>query len=40
MAIELVKALLTVFRYCVACENCNECPMKDMCGKTPQCWDN
>lgn len=40
MAVELVKALLTVFRYCISCDNCEECPMKDMCGKPPQSWDN
>ena len=40
MAIELVKALLTVFRYCTACEDCKKCSMREFCGKNPQCWDN
>lgn len=40
MAIELVKALLIIVRYCTACENCNECPMAEFCGKTPQDWGN
>jgi hypothetical protein len=40
MALDLVKALLTILRYCISCENCAECKMKDFCGKTPQSWDN
>lgn len=38
MALELVKALLTIVRHCTACQNCAECPMKDFCGQTPQTW--
>lgn len=40
MALELFKALLTVFRYCTTCEDCKKCPMREMCGKAPQSWDN
>lgn len=40
MSVELVKALMVIFRYCLACENCRECPMKEFCGKCPQSWDN
>lgn len=40
MAIELVKALLLIVRYCTSCENCKECPMAEFCGKTPQDWGN
>lgn len=38
MAIELVKALLTIVKYCTACENCAECQLKDYCGKTFQSY--
>ena len=40
MAIELVKALLTIMKYCCSCEDCKECKMKDFCGKCPKSWDN
>lgn len=38
MAIELVKALLTIVKYCTACENCAEYQLKDYCGKTFQSY--
>lgn len=38
MAIELVKALLTIVKYCAACENCAECQLKDYRGKTFQSY--
>lgn len=37
MAIELVKALLIIVRYCT---DYAECPMAEFCGKTPQDWGN
>ena len=40
MSTELVKALMTVFRYCVMCDDCRKCKMREFCGKNPQCWDN
>jgi len=36
MSIELVKALLTIVRHCASCENCEECPLKEFCGKSFQ----
>lgn len=36
MSVELVKALLTIARYCAHCDNCAECPLKEFCGKTFQ----
>ena len=36
MSIELVKALLAIARACAARENCEECPLKDFCGKSFQ----
>ena len=36
MSVELVKALLTIVRYCSNCGNCEECSLKDFCGKTYQ----
>lgn len=36
MSIELVKALLTIVRACASNENCEECPLKEFCGKTFQ----
>ncbi len=33
MSIELVKALLVIIRHCASCE---ECPLKEFCGKSFQ----
>ena len=38
MSIELVKALLTIVRYCASTENCATCPLKEFCGKTFQTY--
>lgn len=37
MSVELVKALLTIVRYCASTDNCGECPLKEFCGKSFQC---
>ena len=34
MSVELVKALLTIVRYCTSCKNCEECPLKEFCGQS------
>ena len=36
MSIELVKALLVIVRYCASNGNCEECPLKEFCGKSFQ----
>ena len=36
MSMELVKALLVIVRACAARENCEECPLKELCGKSFQ----
>ena len=36
MSIELVKALLTIVRYCASCEDCKKCPLKEFYGKSFQ----
>ena len=36
MSTELVKALLAIVRAYAARENCEECPLKDFCGKSFQ----
>lgn len=36
MNIELVKALLVIVRACATRDNCEECPLKEFCGKTFQ----
>ena len=36
MSIELVKALLTIIRYCASCGNCEECSLREFCGKSFQ----
>lgn len=36
MSIELVKALLTIVRYCASCDNCKQCPLREFCGKSFQ----
>ena len=36
MSNELVKALLLIVRYCATCGNCEECCLKEYCGKSFQ----
>ena len=36
MSVELVKALLTIVRYCEHCQNCDNCLLSEFCGKTFQ----
>ena len=36
MSVELVKALLTIVRYCASCEDCKKCPLKEFCDKSFQ----
>ena len=36
MSIELVKALLEIVRACATQVNCEECPLKEFCGKSFQ----
>ena len=36
MSIELVKALLVIIRACAMQNNCEECPLKEFCGKAFQ----
>lgn len=36
MSVELVKALLVIVRACAGRDNCEECPLKDFCGKSFQ----
>lgn len=38
MSLELVKALLTIAKYCVSHENCKTCVLRNMCGKQPLNW--
>ena len=35
---ELLKALMVLSNFCKDQENCNECPLKSMCGKFIQDW--
>ena len=36
MDLELVKALMVLVRHCTACGNCEDCKLKEFCGKTFQ----
>lgn len=38
MSCELITSLLKIFNFCMNCENCKTCPMKDICGKCPSDW--
>lgn len=33
--VELVKALLILAKYCVSCDNCADCQLREFCGKLP-----
>lgn len=38
MALELVKALLTIVKVCIDNSDCNDCLIKEFCGKIPSEW--
>ena len=38
MSLELVKALLIIARACVANTSCDQCVLKEFCGKIPSEW--
>ena len=38
MSIELVKALLIIARVCFASTDCENCALKEFCGKIPSEW--
>lgn len=38
MSVELVKALLTIVKFCVNNDNCKTCALKEFCGKIPTEW--
>lgn len=35
MPIEILKALLTIVRFCEKQTNCKECALREVCGKMP-----
>ena len=35
MTLELLKALVTIVRFCDKQANCRTCPMREVCGKMP-----
>lgn len=35
MPVEVLKALLTLMRYCLEQDKCKECPMREFCEKMP-----
>ncbi len=35
MPLEVLKALLTLIRFCLEQDSCKNCPMREMCGKMP-----
>lgn len=38
MSLELVKALLIIARVCASAVSCDECVLKEFCGKIPSEW--
>jgi hypothetical protein len=38
MSSELVKALLYIAKVCAIQSSCEDCPLKDFCGKQPSSW--
>lgn len=38
MDVDLVKALMLLFHFCLEQENCSQCPIKDFCRKMPCEW--
>lgn len=38
MTLELVKALLMIAKVCASSIGCDQCPLREFCGKTPAEW--
>ena len=38
MDLEMVKALLSIFNFCLAQGSCKECPLVTICEKMPCEW--
>ena len=38
MSIDLVKAFLLIARVCAQQASCEDCPMRELCGKQFQSW--
>ena len=38
MSTELVKALLTILKFCAEADDCARCQLKEFCGKLPSAW--
>ena len=38
MDLLLVRALLTIAKYCAQCGNCKKCLIRAFCGKQPLEW--
>lgn len=38
MTVELVKALLLLAKVCASATSCNDCTLKEFCGKLPSEW--
>lgn len=38
MSVETVKALLKLARVCSAAISCEQCVLKEFCGKAPETW--
>lgn len=36
---ELLEAISTIVNYCYDQDNCNRCPLKEICGKIPAEWE-
>ena len=36
--VDLLKALLVITNYCINQNNCNQCQLKELCGKIIQEW--
>lgn len=38
MSVELVKALLMIIKVCSSATSCDDCVLKEFCGKIPSEW--
>jgi hypothetical protein len=38
MSTELLQAVLTLYTFCLNCDNCKTCPLRNICGKQPAEW--
>ena len=38
MLLDVMRAVLILYKFCLKQQNCKECPIRELCGKMPCEW--